>query len=126
MPFDSRRTELLLQHAKELRRNMTAEERRLWFGCLRDFPIRIRRQEILCGYIADFYCSQAKLVIELDGEQHTRPEDRRKDDIRTRKMESRGYKVIRIPNREVWRNLAGVKAYIYREIKQRVGRPSTR
>ena len=120
MTFNARRTPSLLQHSKELRKNMTPEERLLWFNCLREFPIRIRRQEILCGYIADFYCSKARLIIELDGEQHARPEDRIKDEIRTKKIESQGYKVIRIPNREVWQNLAGVKDYIYQEIMKRV------
>lgn len=120
MPFDSQRTPALLSRAKRLRKKMTREECRLWFGCLKDFPIPIRRQEILGGFIVDFYCSRARLVIELDGEQHARLQGKRYDARRTQKIEAMGYKVIRIPNREVWRNFAGVQQYIYQEIMKRV------
>ena len=83
--------------------------------------MRFRRQEIILDYIADFYCSKAKLIIELDGEQHADPEERKKDALRTQRIEQLGYKVIRIPNREIWKNFKGVKEYIYREMKKRMG-----
>ena len=57
--------------ARNLRKHMTKEERRLWFDFLRYCSPRFRRQEIIGNYIADFYCSKARLVIELDGSQHT-------------------------------------------------------
>ncbi|WP_337602847.1 endonuclease domain-containing protein [Acidaminococcus timonensis] len=121
MPFYSHRTPQRLQFRKELRKQMTKEERKLWFECLRDYPVRFRRQEIILDYIADFYCSRAKLIVELDGEQHADPVEKERDALRTRRIEQLGYKVIRIPNREIWRNFQGVKEYIYREMKKRLG-----
>ena len=52
--------------AKMLRKNMTKEERHLWYDFLRTYPVRFSRQKILGKYIADFYCAKAKLIIELD------------------------------------------------------------
>lgn len=121
MPFYSKRTPQLRQFRKELRKHMTDEERKLWFECLKEYPVRFRRQEIILDYIADFYCSKAKLIIELDGEQHADPEERKKDALRTQRIEQLGYKVIRIPNREIWKNFKGVKEYIYQEMKKRMG-----
>ncbi|MDO5598053.1 MAG: endonuclease domain-containing protein [Acidaminococcus sp.] len=120
MPFYSHRTPQRLQFRKELRKQMTKEERKLWFECLRDYPVRFRSQEIILDYIADFYCSRAKLIVELDGEQHADPVEKERDALRTRRIEQLGYKVIRIPNREIWRNFQGVKEYIYREMKKRL------
>ncbi|WP_302222212.1 endonuclease domain-containing protein [uncultured Acidaminococcus sp.] len=121
MPFYSHRTPQRLQFRKELRKQMTKEEQKLWFECLKDYPVRFRRQEIILDYIADFYCSRAKLIVELDGEQHADPVEKERDALRTRRIEQLGYKVIRIPNREIWRNFQGVKEYIYREMKKRLG-----
>ena len=120
MPFYSHRTPQRLQFRKELRKQMTKEERKLWFECLRDYPVRFRRQEIILDYIADFYCSRAKLIVELDGEQHADPVEKERDTLRTRRIQQLGYKVIRIPNREIWRNFQGVKEYIYREMQKRM------
>ena len=60
----------LVPSAKNLRKNMTNEERHLWYEFLRDYPLRFSRQKILGKYIVDFYCAKAKLVIEVDGSQH--------------------------------------------------------
>ena len=54
-------------HARALRKNMTKEERHLWYDFLRDYPLRFMRQRPIDRYIVDFYCAKAKLVIELDG-----------------------------------------------------------
>ena len=121
MPFNSKRTSQLLQFRKELRKQMIKEERKLWFECLKDYPVRFRRQEIILEYIADFYCSKAKLIIELDGEQHADPVEKERDALRTLRIEQLGYKVIRIPNREIWKNFQGVKDFIYRELEKRLG-----
>ena len=64
----------LVPLAKQLRKEMTKEERHLWYDFLRSYPVRFSRQKVLGKYIADFYCAEAKLVIELDGSQHN--EDR--------------------------------------------------
>ena len=66
---------------------MTAEERHLWFDFLREYPVKFTRQKILGRYIADFYCPQAKLVIELDGSQHYEDNEREKDSERTEYLE---------------------------------------
>ena len=60
--------------AKQLRRDMTPWERKLWYCFLRTFTPRFQRQKPIGGYIADFYCAKARLVIELDGAQHYTPE----------------------------------------------------
>ncbi len=57
----------LVENAKVLRKEMTTEERHLWYDFLRTYPVRFLRQKVLGRYIVDFYCAQAKLVIELDG-----------------------------------------------------------
>ena len=64
--YDPRSTE----RAKELRKHMTRQEKRLWYEFLSSYPIRFYRQRPIGKYIVDFYCSKAKTVIELDGGQH--------------------------------------------------------
>ena len=55
---------------RQLRRNMTPWERKLWYEYLRTCPVRFQRQKAIGEYIADFYCAKAHLIIELDGSQH--------------------------------------------------------
>ena len=98
--------------AKILRKNMTKEERHLWYDYLRTHPARFSRQKVLGKYIADFYSAQAKLVIELDGGGHYTEEAKRYDNERTAFLEAYGLTVIRIPNNEVDSNFRGVCDYI--------------
>ena len=102
----------LIPLAKELRKNMTKEERHLWYDFLRSYPVKFTRQKVLGKYIADFYSAEAKLIIELDGSQHYEKENQRKDQNRTEFLESYGLRVVRIPNNEVMRNFRGVFEYI--------------
>ena len=60
----------LIPRAKELRRDMTPQERHLWYDFLKDYPVRFQRQKAIDSFIIDFYCASAKLMIELDGSQH--------------------------------------------------------
>lgn len=60
----------LLSRARELRREMTPQERKLWYLFLRKYPVKFYKQRIIASFIADFYCPKARLVIELDGSQH--------------------------------------------------------
>jgi very-short-patch-repair endonuclease len=60
----------LTDKAKTLRKNMTKEERHIWYDFLRDYPVRFLRQKVIDNYIVDFYCAKARLVIEIDGSQH--------------------------------------------------------
>ena len=64
----------LLENAKSLRKVMTKQEKHLWYDFLRSYPIKIYRQRIIDGFIVDFYCHKAKLVIEIDGSQHYNPD----------------------------------------------------
>ena len=98
--------------AKQLRSEMTKEERHLWYDFLRTYPIRFSRQKVLGRYIVDFYSAKAKPVIELDGSQHYETDRVEKDAERTAFLNGYGLQVIRIPNHEVNENFEGVCAYI--------------
>ena len=104
--------------AKMLRKNMTKEERHLWYDYLRTHPARFSRQKVLGRYIADFYSAQVKLVIELDGGGHYTEEGKQYDDERTAFLEAYGLTVIRIPNNEVNTNFRGVCDYIDLMVEQ--------
>ena len=108
----------LVPVAKQLRKEMTKEERHLWYDFLRSYPVRFLRQKILGKYIADFYCAEAQLVIELDGSQHYEHASIEKDEVRTAFLETYGLTVIRIPNNEVNGNFRGVCEYIDTVVKQ--------
>ena len=110
----------LVPFARQLRKNMTKEERHLWYDYLRTHPARFTRQKILGKYIADFYSATAKLVVELDGSQHYEDENQRKDAVRTSFLEEYGLMVLRIPNNAVNRNFRGVCEYIDYTIEQRM------
>ena len=97
---------------------MTKEERHLWYDYLRTYPFRFLRQKVLGKYIADFYCAEARLVIELDGSQHFEGENAAKDAERTAFLENYGLTVIRITNNEVSKNFRGVCEYIDNVVKQ--------
>ena len=97
---------------------MTKEERHLWYDFLKDYPIRFYRQKILGKYVADFYCSKAKLVIELDGSQHYEETIFEHDKERTKYLEQYGLTVVRITNYELNRNFRGVCEYIDMLVKQ--------
>ena len=108
----------LVPFAKKLRKDMTNEERHLWYDYLKDYPLRFTRQKVLGKYIADFYCAKANLVVELDGSQHYEEVGQIKDEKRTAFLESYGLKVLRIPNNEVSSNFCGVCEYIDAAVKQ--------
>ena len=112
----------LTDNAKNLRKNMTKEERHLWYDFLRSYPVRFLRQKVIDNYIADFYCHEARLIIELDGSQHYEENGLLKDKIRTEKIESRNLTVIRIPNNEVNNNFRGVCEYIDWRVKESLHR----
>ena len=98
--------------AKALRKNMTPWERKLWYEFLRRYPVRFQRQKAIGNYIADFYCAQARLVVELDGGGHYTTEQAEKDAIRTKTLEAMNLSVIHICNLDIDRNFNGVCEYI--------------
>ena len=99
---------------------MTKEERHLWYDFLKQYPVRFLRQKVIDNYIVDFYCHEARLVIELDGSQHYEPKGMLKDQIRTEQIESRQLLVLRIPNNAVNSNFRGVCEYIDGVVKRRI------
>ena len=110
--MQSKHNKQLVPLAKQLRKEMTKEERHLWYDFLRTYPVRFSRQKVLGKYIADFYSAEARLVIELDGSQHYENDNMEKDAERTDYLKGYGLKVIRIPNNKVSRNFRGVGEHI--------------
>lgn len=108
----------LTPFAKELRKNMTKEERHLWYDFLRSYSVRFQRQKVLGQYIADFYCAEARIIVELDGSQHYEPTEQEKDEKRTAFLKGYGLTVLRIPNNAVNQNFRGVCEYIDAAVKQ--------
>ena len=108
----------IVPFAKELRKNMTKEERHLWYDFLRMYPIKFTRQKVLGKYIADFYCAKANIVIELDGSQHYEDEGLLNDEKRTQYLNELGINVIRISNLDVLKNFEGACKYIDEVVKQ--------
>ena len=103
--------------AKNLRKNMTPWERKLWYEFLRSYPVRFQRQKAIGSYIADFYCAKARLVIELDGSGHYTQEQLNHDAFRTADLESLNLSVLRICNLDVDRNFFGVCEHINLAVK---------
>ena len=103
--------------ARELRKNRTPWERKLWYEYLSKYPVRFQRQKVIGDYIADFYCAKAKLIIELDGGGHYQPEQIQADALRTEALEATDLRVIRICNLDVDRNFRGVCEYIDIEVR---------
>ncbi|MEB3310577.1 MAG: endonuclease domain-containing protein [Snowella sp.] len=97
----------LIERAKEMRKQPTLAERKLW-GYLRTFPVKIWRQKPINHFIVDFYCPKLKLVIEVDGDSHSTDSALIYDQERTRILESYGLKIIRFTNVEVLNNFKGV------------------
>ncbi|MFT2720049.1 endonuclease domain-containing protein [Deinococcus sp. A31D244] len=105
-------TRTLVPRARELRREQTPAERKLWFLVLRTHPVKFRRQVPALGYILDFYAPSARLCIELDGRSHDEAEAQAYDSERSRVLGGAGIRVVRVQNAEVVRNLSGVAALI--------------
>lgn len=107
----------LTERARELRHNMTRQEKHLWYDFLSKYPVKIYRQRSIDCFITDFYCSRAHLVIEVDGGQHYTEEGLAYDKERTEALEKHDLKVIRFTNKEVDQQFEGVCQVIDREIK---------
>lgn len=118
--MDRKHNPRLTQNAKMLRKNMTPEERHLWYEFLNTYPVRFLRQKVIDNYIVDFYCHKARLIIELDGSQHYTDEGIKNDEERTECFEKRGLNVIRIPNNEIKNNFDGVCEYIDKAVKEAI------
>ena len=116
--MDYKHNKSLVSNAKNLRKNLTKEERHLWYDYLRTYPVKFLRQKIIGKYIVDFYCAKAKLIVELDGSQHYEEKGMEYDAERTNYLEQYGVRVLRIPNNEVTQNFRGACEYIDLAVKQ--------
>ena len=112
MNMERKHNAVLTPNARLLRKNMTKEERHLWYDFLKSYPVRFLRQKVIDGYIVDFYCHKARIIIELDGSQHYKEEGLLRDTIRTERIERRNLTVIHIPNNEIDYNFRNVCEYI--------------
>ncbi len=110
---------ILTPAARVLRKNMTPQEKQLWYHFLSKYSVRVLKQKVIGNFIADFYCAKAKLVIELDGSQHYMDEGLAYDEARTEAINAYGIEVIRFSNSEVDENFAGVCEKIDLAVKQR-------
>ena len=106
----------LKRNAQKLRREMTKEERRLWYDFLKQLPVTVNRQKVIGPYIVDFYCASAKLVIELDGSQHYEERGTAADRERDEALSGLGITVVRYSNADVNRNFDGVCSDLLRRL----------
>ena len=108
----------LIKNAKELRKNATKQERKLWNIFLSKYSMRFQRQKVIDDYIVDFYCAKAKLVIEVDGSGHFNENAKEYDMRRTEILKTYGLKVLRFTNLDINTNFFGVCTTIDNEIKK--------
>ncbi len=106
----------LTTNAKNLRKNMTKEERHLWYDFLKSLPITVHRQKVIGDYIVDFYIASSKTVIELDGSQHYENKGKESDARRDRYLNELGIKVLRYSNLDVNQRFESVCEDILNEL----------
>ena len=110
----------LLPNARALRRDMTPQERHLWYDFLREYPVKFYKQRIIGSFIVDFYCASAKLVIELDGSQHYEDQGLAYDAERTAYLEALGLKVLRFSNSDINQCFKSVCEAIHKAIQKEI------
>ena len=98
----------LVSNAKALRKQMTPEERHLWYDFLKNLPVTVKRQKNIENYILDFYIASAKVAIEIDGRQHTLSENREEDAKRDAVLSVWGIKVLRFTNEDIHKRFFAV------------------
>jgi len=103
-------------YAQGLRREMTSQERKLWYKFLKYLPVTINRQKTIGEYIVDFYCAKAKIVIEIDGSQHYFPDGENYDKKRDEYLKSLGLTVLRYSNSDIDKNFKVVCEDIWRHL----------
>ena len=106
----------LTELAQELRKNMTPEEKHLWYDFLRFLPMTVKRQYVVLNYILDFFIPTVNIAIELDGSQHFEPEARMADMERDENLDSLGIKTLRYTNLDINKNFNGVIVDIMKNI----------
>ena len=102
----------LVSNARELRKNMTSEEKHLWYDLLKKLPLTVKRQHNIENYIVDFYVASKKLVIEVDGAQHQMKANKEADELRDKALAGWGIAVLRISNESIRSNFTAVAEVI--------------
>ena len=110
----------LTTNARMLRKNMTKEERHLWYDFLKTYPVQFKRQYPIGAYIVDFYCYSAGMIVELDGSQHCEPEAVEYDRMRTAYLQKQGFRVLRFSNLDVMTQFQAVCEAIDTAVKNRM------
>ena len=110
----------LSEYARAQRKNPTQQERKLWYDYLRRYPVKIYRQRVIDRFIADFYCSKAKLVIEIDGAPHFTENGLAYDQARSTILKQYGLAVLRFTDAEIDSNFNSVCSRIHQVIQMRV------
>lgn len=110
----------LKSFSRALRKDMTPQEKHLWYDFLKNYPIRFNRQRSVGNYIVDFYSSKAKLAIEIDGSQHYEDKNVQEDKSRTKMLNNYGIDVIRFSNYDINTNFEGVCMEIDRFICEKL------
>lgn len=111
----------LKEKSRVLRKEITPQEKHLWYDFLKKYPIRFNRQRPIGNFIVDFYSSKAKLVIEVDGSQHYEDDNKIEDDIRTHIINNYGIDVIRFSNYDINTNFEGVCMEIDKVVCEKLG-----
>ncbi len=108
------------RRAQDLRKNMTKEERHLWYDFLKTYPVQFKRQYQIGCYYVDFFCYKAKLIVELDGSQHYSLEALVYDKARTDFLQERGFFVQRFSNLDVMKNFQAVCESIHQKVEEKM------
>ena len=107
----------LVSNARNLRKNMTPEEKHLWYDFLKRLPFNVRRQHNIENYIVDFYIAEKKIVIEIDGRQHLSSEHKEADEQRDIALATWGISVLRYPNESIRNSFNAVAGDILKALK---------
>jgi very-short-patch-repair endonuclease len=116
LPYDKNK----IGKAKELRKNMTYQEKKLWYQFLSKHSIRFQRQKVIGGFIADFYCAQALLVIKVDGLQHHTAYGSAYDEDRTRILRKYNLSILRLSIEDIENHFVDVCVRIEENIQTRI------
>jgi very-short-patch-repair endonuclease len=108
----------LKSRGRSLRTNATPAERKLWYQFLSGLPEKFNRQKPLGSYVADFYCSRLRLVIEVDGDSHFSERGEAYDLLRTADLQAQGLRLLRFTNAEVMQEFATVCETILRALSE--------
>ncbi|MFN8322587.1 MAG: endonuclease domain-containing protein [Chitinophagales bacterium] len=112
---------ITFEHARMLRNNMTAAEKKLWLRLQKNkMGVRIKPQHPIARFVVDFYCHRAMLVIEIDGTSHFSEQANNSDLLRTNELQQFGLRVIRFTNEQVAKDIDGVVIEIHRQILERM------